>query len=187
MEETRVRRAAPQDADGLARVHVLGWQVGYRGLLPDAVLDGLSVPDRAATWRHRLTHPAPADPTTLVAVSGADVLGFCSAGGTRDAGAPRGTHEVWAFYVDPAQWRRGVGRALDRSLLTHLTAVRATRSTLWVLTGNTRARGFYESCGWVPEGTTRVEHRDDPAPVDLPESRYVRSVPPSSDPGARVT
>lgn len=187
MDEIRVRRAAPPDADGLAGVHVRGWQVGYRGLLPDAVLDGLSVPDRAATWRHRLTHPVPTDATVLVAVRGDDLLGFCSVGWARDDDAPGGTHEVWAFYVDPGQWRRGVGRALDRPLVDHLTAVGATRSTLWVLTGNRRARGFYEACGWVSEGTTRVDHRDGPVPVDLPETRYVRSVPPAGDPGARET
>jgi hypothetical protein len=36
-----LRRAEPADAMEVARVHVRSWQVAYRGLLPDAYLDGL--------------------------------------------------------------------------------------------------------------------------------------------------
>ena len=42
-----LRPAEPQDAMGVARVHVRSWQAGYRGLLPDAYLDGLRAEDRA--------------------------------------------------------------------------------------------------------------------------------------------
>ena len=36
-----LRPAEPDDAMEVARVHVRSWQAGYRGLLPDAYLDGL--------------------------------------------------------------------------------------------------------------------------------------------------
>ena len=34
----------------VARVHVRSWQVGYRGLLPDAYLDGLRAEERAERY-----------------------------------------------------------------------------------------------------------------------------------------
>ena len=34
----------------IALVHVHGWQWGYRGLLPDAYLNGLSAQRRAEQW-----------------------------------------------------------------------------------------------------------------------------------------
>ena len=38
-----LRDATPADALDIATVHVESWQVGYRGLMPDEVLDGLSI------------------------------------------------------------------------------------------------------------------------------------------------
>ena len=35
----------------VARVHVRSWQVGYRGLLPDAYLDGLRAEERRSEER----------------------------------------------------------------------------------------------------------------------------------------
>ncbi len=171
-----VRRATPQDAAGIARVHVRGWQVGYRGLVPDAVLDALSPTDRAVTWRARLEHPAATDATTSVVVDRDEVLGFASVGAARDADATPTTFELWALYVDPGRWRTGVGGALDDAVTDQLRALGAARATLWVLTQNHRARAFYESRGWEAEGATRVDRRAGPVPVDLFETRYARPV-----------
>jgi uncharacterized protein (TIGR02118 family) len=46
--------AAAADARAIATVHVRSWQEGYRGIVDDAVLDGLSVDDRERVWRERL-------------------------------------------------------------------------------------------------------------------------------------
>lgn len=48
-----VRAACPGDAMEVAGVHVRAWQVGYRGLLPDAYLDGLRAEERAARFYRR--------------------------------------------------------------------------------------------------------------------------------------
>ncbi len=45
-----LRPAEPADAMAVARVHVRSWQAAYRGLLPDAYLDGLRPEDRAARY-----------------------------------------------------------------------------------------------------------------------------------------
>ena len=41
-----MRRAVEGDAAAIAAVHVRAWQVAYRGIVADAILDGLTVPDR---------------------------------------------------------------------------------------------------------------------------------------------
>lgn len=179
MDGPVVRRAAPDDADAIARVHVRGWQVGYRGLLPDAVLDALSVGERAAGWRERLTDPSSSDASTSVAVVGGRLVGFSSVGPSRDQDAPPGTGELWALYVDPDHWRSGAGRALDATAAADLTGTGAVRATLWVLSTNVRARAFYERCGWTVEGATRVDRRPGPPPAELLETRYARALPPT--------
>lgn len=177
MDAPVVRRATPEDAAAIARAHVHGWRVGYRGLLPDAVLDGLSVAERTVTWRERLARPTPTDATTCVAVVDHVVLGFSCFAGTRDTDAPPGTGELWALYVHPDHWRRGAGRALDAAAVEDLARTGATRATLWVLSSNARARAFYESQGWRADGATRVDRRGGLPPLDLPETRYARELP----------
>jgi hypothetical protein len=51
--EIRVRRATAEDAPALAAVELTGWRAAYRGLMPDAFLDGLSEAAKAADW-HRV-------------------------------------------------------------------------------------------------------------------------------------
>lgn len=178
MDEPVVRHARPEDAAGIARAHVRGWQVGYRGLLPDAVLDDLSEAERTVSWRERLTHPDAGGATTRVAVAGDQVLGFSCVGPSRDPDAAPGTGELWALYVEPDRWRCGVGRALDTAAADDLAGAGAVRATLWVLSSNARARAFYERQGWRVDGATRLDRREGPVPVDLAETRYVRELLP---------
>lgn len=58
----KVRAALPADAFAVAEVHVRSWQLGYRGLLPDAYLDALRPADRAA--RYTFDQAGAHDPAT---------------------------------------------------------------------------------------------------------------------------
>ncbi len=49
-----VSDAEAADAVAIADIHVRSWRTAYRGVMPDAVLDGLSVADRTQQWRRRL-------------------------------------------------------------------------------------------------------------------------------------
>ena len=52
-----VRQAIDGDAQAIAEVHVASWQGAYRGLLPDALLDGQSVERRAQWWTQAIANP----------------------------------------------------------------------------------------------------------------------------------
>ena len=54
MSEPAVRSATVADADEIAAIHVLSWQVAYRGLMPQEYLDGLDPAQRAERWRRHL-------------------------------------------------------------------------------------------------------------------------------------
>jgi GNAT superfamily N-acetyltransferase len=144
-----VRPAVLQDAHAIAAVHVATWRDAYAGVLPDDLLDGLNVDERAKTWRGRLA-ALPAGLFVFVFELDADVLGFVSGGPQRDGGA---AGEVYAMYVDPGSQGRGSGRQLLQAAVDCLTRAGFTEARLWVLAGNYRARGFYESQGWQPDGT----------------------------------
>jgi GNAT superfamily N-acetyltransferase len=158
----RVRMAGEGDAGGIAAVHVRAWQAGYRELLPDALLDALSVGERELQWRERLSGASPEWVRTLVAVELADaadpLVGFCSlAAPSRDADAGPRTAEIAALYVAPERWGEGIGEALMHATF-ELLACRGGRwelLTLWMLEGNDRALAFYSRFGFAPDGARR--------------------------------
>jgi RimJ/RimL family protein N-acetyltransferase len=56
----------------------------------------------------------------------------------------------------PAWWSAGLGRALTDAALAELRAVGYRRVVLWTLTGNARARRFYDKAGFAPDGATNI-------------------------------
>ncbi len=151
MGATRVRLATPDDAAAIAGVHVRSWQVAYRGVVPDAILEGLSVEQREKAWRQLLR--ADSGGFTLVADRGAEVVGFCSmATPSRDDDAGEATCEVGAIYVEPAVWRAGIGAALLDTALGMVRENGWREVTLWVFAANVNARAFYEGFGFGPDG-----------------------------------
>jgi ribosomal protein S18 acetylase RimI-like enzyme len=147
-----VRPATAADARGIADVHVRAWQRAYRGLIPDTVLDLLTIDSRQRTWDGYLAETS--GPTTLVAERRGSIAGFCSvAMPSRDDDASSRTAEIAALYVDPELWRTGIGAALMAAALEQLrTHGGCDDVTLWVLAGNDAAIAFYERQGFTPDG-----------------------------------
>ena len=152
-----VRSAALADADGIAEVHVRSWQAAYRGLMPQEVLDGLSVEQRADGWRSILGDPERSS-RTLVAEREGRIVGWAGFGDAREEDAP-GTGELWGIYALPDAWSSGVGHALITAVERELADAGHATAYLWVLDGNDRASAFYERHGWAADGGTKVENR----------------------------
>lgn len=163
-----IRWAVPDDALALAEIHVRAWQVGYRGLLPDSLLDSLSVADRLPRWRERL-----AETTSRVLVAELDgrAAGWLVIGQQRDQDLdPLHIAEIYAVYVHPGFWRRGCGAALLARAREELRSQGFAEATLWVLRENARAIRFYEAQGFRADGATKVETNRDGVAFD--EVRY---------------
>ncbi|SDK00935.1 L-amino acid N-acyltransferase YncA [Actinopolyspora mzabensis] len=165
-----IRPARVPDAHALGEIHVASWRAAYAGLVPAESLDRLSVTDRRGAWRERL-RALPDGVTVLVAESRGHVLGFAVIGASRDRDAERDTGELQALYLHPRHWRRGSGTRLHEHALRVLHHEGYASSTLWVLTTNNRARGFYEHRGWECLGSTRTETLGD-GDVRVEEVRY---------------
>jgi GNAT superfamily N-acetyltransferase len=91
---------------------------------------------------------------TVVAERVGQLLGFAVVLRRDDGDA-----ELDGLFVEPAYWRHGVGRALVEH--AERIATRDGAAYLWV-TANTRALGFYDSCGFVTVGEVATRFR--PAP-----------------------
>ena len=104
------------------------------------------------------------DGRTIVAEEVGELLGFAVVLRREDGDA-----ELDGLFVDPPQWRHGIGRALVEQ--AERIATRDGASSLWV-TANTRALEFYGACGFVTVG--EVATRFQPA---VPRMRKTIDVP----------
>jgi len=167
-----LRPALPSDAHALATVHVASWQRAYRGLLPDDYLDGLEVGGWRARWERSLAAADWPRRGTLVAETERGLAqGFVDVVPSRDDDAEPATAEVTSLYVLPDRWRAGVGTALMTAAVDALPTPGYRAVTLWVLSGNARARRFYERTGWAVDGAEKTAVV---AGVPVTEARYRR-------------
>lgn len=173
-----VRRAVPGDEQAVAGVHVDSWQVAYRGLIPDAYLDGLDPVERAK--RYAFGTDGADTPLTTVAVDQEGICGFATVGPARDPDS-EGVGELYAIYVDPRRWGRGAGQALLVAARRLLAERGYGEAALWVLFGNCRAERFYRADGWRPDGSRRQQKIGvswgPHGGVVVDEVRYRRSLP----------
>jgi GNAT superfamily N-acetyltransferase len=162
-----IRAALPPDSADIARIHVEAWRAAYVGIVPQAVLDRLSIDRRQQFWAHHLADPG--ESRTFVAVRDGRIVGFAGTSQPADPEYPRGTAELETIYLLPEVWRAGVGRLLMRHSTNDLAERGFSSAILWVLTENQRGRRFYEAVGWQADG--RVQKLDfDGTPVE--EMRY---------------
>jgi ribosomal protein S18 acetylase RimI-like enzyme len=168
MAALQIGPAHPEDALEVAALHVSAWRVAYAGILPEEYLAQLSVEARAALWRESILWGTPALCLAREEMPEADgemsgrwrALGFASYGRCRDEDVPDTWGEIWAIYVLPAHWSRGIGRALWRYACAELRRDGYQHVSLWVLADNERAIRFYHRAGLEPDaGVTQTIER----------------------------
>lgn len=163
-----IRQAELKDAGGIARVHIGTWQCAYRGQLPDSYLDNLSVQKRTKVWEENLKNPKQ-NTKTFVAELNGRIVGFASAGNSRDKDTDADAGELYAIYVDQDYMGKGIGSALHKKCIDYLKELGFTKAILWVMTSNEKTRRWYERKGWKEDGKTKIDKVDG---IDLQETRY---------------
>ena len=83
MSAILIRPAAVGDAQRIATIHVSAWKETYHGLMPDSVMDNLSIERRTDQWKTILANPKDDNYLTLVAEKNANVVGFTNYGKER--------------------------------------------------------------------------------------------------------
>lgn len=163
----QLRPAQAGDAEALAALHAGSWQRTYRGMMPDAFLDGEALDDRRRVWHERLGTPD-VDRLVTVADDRGRIIGFICAFARGDAG--------WGAYIDnlhvvPEWHGRGLADALMRDAGEWVCRTQPGVGVyLWVMEANARARAFYDRLGARNVETIQLE---DPGGGRAPNCRYV--------------
>jgi ribosomal protein S18 acetylase RimI-like enzyme len=146
----KIRPALPSDARTIAGVHVRTWQSAYRGIVPDAHLDALSVDQRERVFREALTRGSP-EMWVAHTEPESEAIGWIAFGASRDPDAGASVGEIEAIYVLPSHWSTGAGLALWNVARSRLVERQFQSVTLWVLEDNERAIRFYCAAGFTPD------------------------------------
>lgn len=153
LADVLVREARLEDAAALARVQVESWHAAYRELISAQRLAAFNVPRRTAAWRQVLSNLSAGESTTVFDGE-RGITGFATSGRCRDRS---GWGEIYALYVLPSEWGRGVGSALFAESIAYLASLGLLRVTLWMLEGNQRALQFYGGNGFALDGARKME------------------------------
>jgi RimJ/RimL family protein N-acetyltransferase len=146
-----VRPATLRDAKAIAEIHASSSQAAFKALFPGEQAPTVSVEKGQAYWRDAIEF---AEPQVLVAVEGAQVVGFVGFDRSRDKGTPNTMGEIWAIYVPASHWGQGVGLALWDAARDGLVDEGCTKVSIWVPLGNERALRFHDLAGFKREMTT---------------------------------
>lgn len=170
-----VRPAELDDAPAIAISHVRSWQAGYVEVISDDVLRGLDseLDKRTLRWQTIILGAQAEGTFVLVGELEGELAGWLTCGACRQPGENE-VGEVYACYVDPDHWHKGVGSALMTAGLELLAKSGYPRAVLWVLADNARARAFYERHGWLADGGRK---KYEVAGEFYPEVRYRRQLP----------
>lgn len=162
-----IRPATPDDAAGVAAVHVASWQWAYRGKLPRDYLDSLDATRRVSMWERMISTDD--SMTVLVAEQAGHIVGFCNVGPAKGDSGPE-TGELHAIYLLEHMKGTGVGSALMVKGMDVLRQAGYRDAVLWVLDSNELAIDFYKRAGWVDDGARLTyELRDN---VKAPAVRF---------------
>lgn len=161
-----LRAATVADAALIASIHTTSWRATYRGLLPDAFLDGEVAQERADWWQARMRAPGGERRIVLIAVLDDKPIGFVC--------VERQPESAWGALLDnlhalPGYQGIGIGKLLMRAAKDWAREQGETQLHLYVLEGNTPAIGFYERQGWQFAGA----EPDRMGGVDITALRYV--------------
>ncbi len=143
-DDVTIREATPNDATGIAEVHVRSWQTTYAGILPQEHIDRRTVAVRTSKWNEILRV---GEQYIFVACDPAGtIVGFAS-GGASSEPVDGFDAEIGTIYILPGAQGRGIGKRLLGAISEALRAEGFQAVWVRVLSDNRSAREFYEKCG----------------------------------------
>jgi GNAT superfamily N-acetyltransferase len=152
----RIRIADTADTRAMARIYVETWQSTYRGILPDAYLDAMTVADTQKALSREMRG---AGVRTLVAESeDGRLAGLITGGIDRRRDCIYGG-EIFSLYVRAACQRRGIGLGLVNRLAAYMNRLDIFTLKVQVLEANP-CRRFYEKHNGVLLACGRIRFAD---------------------------
>ncbi|MBL4600508.1 MAG: GNAT family N-acetyltransferase [Rhizobiaceae bacterium] len=139
---TEIRRADPEDAQGIADVHDAAWQNTYAGMVPHMALLKMIKRRGSSWWRNAIVKAT----VILVVEIDGEIAGYATLGNNRVSTLPF-DGEIYEIYMRPEYQGLGLGSRLFLAARSELVRRGLSGATVWVLAENDSAISFYENAG----------------------------------------
>ena len=151
MADVSVRPARAEDVPEIARIQLDTWRLAYREVLPEPVLDALTVEAATEAWASAVGAPPSPAHHVLVALEQHWLVGFAAVVPDEE----EATAAFGPILVEPRWGRRGHGSRLLAAAVDHARADGMRRAVAWVPEADRTTQAFLTSAGWEPDGFAR--------------------------------
>jgi GNAT superfamily N-acetyltransferase len=162
-EELKIREAALNDARSIGKVLVSSWQTANRGIVPDDILDAMSVDQQEIRYRQALSEEKNEGRILIAEDHRGEVVGFCFGGDLRktmslnvDLADIQIDSELYAIYLLAEYRRNGLGLLLFGPLRRKLIETGKKKMIAWAFE-NSPFGSFYQKLGAKPEHSNTME------------------------------
>ncbi len=152
----RIRPIETADIQAMAEIYVETWRVTYRGILPDAYLETMTVAETETALRREMG--AAGVVSLLAEADDGQAAGLITGGIDRRRDRIYGG-EIFSLYVRPAYQRRGIGHGLVTRLVAQMNRLDIFTLKVQVLEANPHRR-FYEKLNGVLLACGRIRFAD---------------------------
>ena len=149
----KIREAVVADAASIATININTWKIAYKGIIPQAYLDSLSIDEKIPRWKKTIAHLKENCKQIFVAevfnLNKNKIVGF-SVGGPSHFEKTRIDGELYAIYILPAYWRQKIGTRLFYSMIDYFLNRNYKDMIIWSLKDNPACK-FYKKMGGSPK------------------------------------
>jgi len=147
-----IRLAVPADAPDMAEINMRSWEVAYKGIIPDDFIREKNA-TRPELYRRVITEE---NKVTYVIQCGGKTVGIMRAAPPLDEDVGEDCYELHFIYLHPDYYRQGIGTKAMDFAFDLARGLGKTAMTVWVLEENVNSVRFYEKCGFVADGKSRI-------------------------------
>jgi len=143
--------ANAEDALSASSIYAKSWKAGYRGMLSDALLDGIPLDFWVPAFTENFTSHR--FEIAIICQNGLDI-GAGGYGLSRDY-EEADVGEITSIYFLPEAWGKSGAKQLFDFMIHELSAMQCGKVHLWTIKENARAQRFYEKCGFQKTGNEK--------------------------------
>lgn len=141
----KIREAVLDDCKAIAQINVDTWRSAYRGLVPEEILNNLSIKEREGLILQFLKSEQKETFILVAEGTPGEIIGYTMGGPERFSNVEY-KGEIYAIYISEEHQRKGVGKLLIKAAARRLQSLHINSMMVWVL-AESPYRKFYQSIG----------------------------------------
>jgi len=149
-----IRIATPSDAADMAEVYMRSWEVAYKDFIPADFINEKR--KRSVVQMEKILNDECLSHFQYIILCEGAMIGSMTVAYSRDEDLDDTFYELWGIYLHPDYFRKGVGSQAMDFAYEIARGLGKSNMNLWAFKDNISSVKFYEKCGFVADGKTKI-------------------------------